>query len=138
MSDKTKLTGFVRRISMELGITEGPLQVQMCKKKSRRSFVVSIKKLADWRRMECGGFRSTREVENTSDRKMMTFLFLIHQETLFAITQNIVSLVSKLGILVRSKGLNHRQFKDLLRDMESEYGMFSTNRKFLGWSWLDA
>lgn len=57
---------------------------------------------------------------------------------MFAVTQNIISLVSKLGSRVISKGLNHRQFKDFLRDMESEYGVFSTKRTSCSWSYSDA
>jgi hypothetical protein len=37
-------------------------------------------------------------------------------------TTNVIAAVSKLVNFVRSKGLNHQQFKDFLSDMESKYG----------------
>jgi len=35
---------------------------------------------------------------------------------------NVVTEVSKLANFVRSKGMNQRQYKNFLSDMESEYG----------------
>jgi hypothetical protein len=65
----------------------------------------------------------------------------VHQENLydkFLKMTNVVTVVSKLVNLVRSKGMNYLQFKDFLSDMESEFGnvLYHTAVHWLSRGWM--
>jgi hypothetical protein len=67
----------------------------------------------------------TKGVKNTRGRDLFVYYCLIHQESLCAKSvkmTNVVTVVAKLFIYIGSKGLNHRQFKQFLSDMDSENG----------------
>ena len=54
----------------------------------------------------------------------MQFHCVLHQETLCAKylkMENVMSVVTKTVNFIRSKGLRHRQFQDLLRSLEADF-----------------
>jgi len=67
----------------------------------------------------------SNDVKNTRNRDLIICHSLLHQENLFTKSlkvENVVTIVSKLVNFVTSKGMNNRQFKNFMRDMNSEYG----------------
>jgi hypothetical protein len=64
-------------------------------------------------------------VKNKTGHDLFVNDCLIHQENPFAKyvkMSNVVTVVAKLGNSIRSKGLNHCQFKQILSDNDSENG----------------
>ncbi|KAB0803132.1 hypothetical protein PPYR_00102 [Photinus pyralis] len=63
--------------------------------------------------------------KNTKAEDLMQFYCIIHQEALCAKKidfQNVMKVVVSTINFIKSRGLNHRQFKQFLDDIESEYG----------------
>jgi hypothetical protein len=67
----------------------------------------------------------TNDVKSTTNRDLIIRRCLIHQRDLctksFKVT-NVVTVVSKFVSFVRSEGMNRRQCRGFLSDVESEYG----------------
>ena len=63
--------------------------------------------------------------ENGSERDLIKIHCLIHQEALCAKSMNlkdVMEIIVKSVNFIRSRGLNHRQFQELVKEMNSEYG----------------
>lgn len=67
----------------------------------------------------------SQEAKALTSHDLIACHCLLHQEHLCAKSlrmTNVVAIIVKLVNFIRSKGLNHRQFRELLSDMESDYG----------------
>ena len=75
------------------------------------------------------------ETSKVGNNSVMQFHCVLHQETLCAKSlkmENVMSVVPKTVNFIRSKGLRHRQFQDLLRSLEQILKMFRTIAKYVG------
>ena len=57
----------------------------------------------------------------------MKYHYIVHQENLSAKSlkiESVIKVVMKTVNFIRSRGLNHRQFQELLNDLDSEFGDF--------------
>jgi hypothetical protein len=65
-----------------------------------------------------------QDAEESGNSYIMTFLCMLHQETLcvrpFPRFQYVMSIVTKVVNFIRSRGLNHRQFQNLLSELEAQ------------------
>ena len=64
------------------------------------------------------------ETSKVGNNSVMQFHCVLHQETLCAKSlkmENAMSNVTKMVNFIRSKGLRHRQFQDLLRSLEEDF-----------------
>lgn len=64
------------------------------------------------------------QTKNINTKELMQFQFIIHQEALCSKLlgfENVMKVVVPTVIFIKSRGLNHRQFKQFLEDIESEY-----------------
>ena len=65
------------------------------------------------------------EVLQSGNTNLMKYHCIIHQENLCAKSlriQSVMNVVVKTVNFIRSRGLNHRQFQELLCDLDSEFG----------------
>lgn len=74
--------------------------------------------------------------KNINAEDLMQFHCIIHQQALCSKRiefQNVMKVVVSTVHFIKSRGLNHRQFKQFLDDIESEYGdlPFSTEVRWL-------
>ena len=64
------------------------------------------------------------ETSKVGNNSVMQFHCVLHQENLCAKSlkmENVMSVVTKTVNFIRSKGLHHRQFQDLLRSLEADF-----------------
>ncbi|XP_076232931.1 general transcription factor II-I repeat domain-containing protein 2-like [Calliopsis andreniformis] len=78
----------------------------------------------------------SQEIKKLTGREIIVSHCVLHQETLNAKVLKIINIVPpiiKVVNFIRSRGLNHREFKELLKDMDSEYGdvIFNTEVRWL-------
>ena len=78
------------------------------------------------------------ETSKVGNNSVMQFLCVTYQKTLCAKSlkmENVMSSVTKTVNFIRSKGLRHRQFQDLLRSLEVDFEDVSLLRNTLALSW---
>lgn len=76
------------------------------------------------------------QTKNINTKELMQFHCIIHQEALCSKLlgfENVMKVVVPTVNFIKSRGLNHRQFKQFLEDIESEYGdlLFYTEVRWL-------
>ncbi|XP_076284494.1 general transcription factor II-I repeat domain-containing protein 2-like [Lasioglossum baleicum] len=78
----------------------------------------------------------SKDIKSLTGREIFVSHCILHQENLSAKVlkmSNVVPPVIKIVNFIRSRGLNHREFKEFLKDMESEYGdiLYNTEVRWL-------
>ena len=76
-----------------------------------------------WRRQSLGNLLQL-EANKVGNNSVMQFHCIIHQENLCAKSlkmQNVMSIVIKMVHFIRSKGLHHREFQELLHSIDADF-----------------
>ena len=147
VTDIAQLAVFVRGVDSDFNVTEEMLGLQSMKgtttsedifhevKNLTKNFNLSIEKLhslaTDGAPSMVGsknGFVSKLKAEISMHREPSSFIAfhcMIHQQNLCAKSvkfSNIMSTVVSCVNFIKSRALNHRQFKEFLDDLDAEYG----------------
>lgn len=144
-TDTAQVALFVRGVDMKMNITEElvalyPLKcttkahdLLMAVTESLNRFSLSLKNLSGITTDGAPAMIGKHEglvklIENEAHKlgniSLLKFHCIIHQENLCAKSlkmEHVMNVVVKTVNFIRSKGLNHRQFQEFLKDSESEY-----------------